>query len=109
MAMNTEQRMIYWNELHQEYENTRDEHAEDVDLNWTRDTHNYVMDRRLYYCYCRICNLTSMRTLLIRTRTVPMFIRLYATRPTRPFGFNRRHFNKMVKKLTRNAFTFLVI
>jgi len=100
--MTTEQRFECWNEIQREYENIRDEHAEDVDLNWTRATHNYVMDRRLYFCYCRITCLNRLRMLLKQSRTVSTFMREHANgREVRPFGMRQIQFDKIIKKYPR--------
>lgn len=107
MTMTNKQRFECWEELRTEYENIRDEHAEDVDLDWTRSTNNYVMDRRLYSCYCRISNLIRMRLLINEYRTIPTFIREHVAEGERsiiayrPFGFKKTQFDRIVKKYPR--------
>jgi hypothetical protein len=105
MTMTTEQRTECWRELHQEYMSIMEQHEEDVDLNWTRDTHNFVMDRRLYYGYCRIQNLIYMKSLVKTTRGMKTLFTNGFRHPEvnkdRPFGFNKRQFNKIIKKYPR--------
>ncbi len=101
MTSTLEERTKVWRELHQSYRNIMEDHEHDVDLDWTRDTANYVMDRKLYHSYCRLSSFSYMRRMVQNhrsMRTCFQFIFGSVNPPNRPMNFTWNQFNNIVKK-----------